>query len=168
MSKRTLCLILSVLLLVGLFAGCSAKQEPANTPSAPAESEKPSDTEQNASDEAGIGGDLEVAVFSNGETMDAFWDTIVAEYNAVYPDVNVTLIKSANIEETMRPRFISGDAPDVYYMGGQANVDEVTLTQEGKFMYLSDWYETAEAIGYDGLLKDNIATELFNRPGAAI
>ncbi len=159
--KKIVCLLLSLVMCLSLFAGCGGKDTkvPDNQPE-----QTPSETETKPESEAsGISGELEVAAFSNGELNDKFWNTAVEEFNKLYPDCKVNLVLSSNIEESMRPRFVSNDAPDIYFMGGQANVDEAALTAEGKFMDLTQWYETAEAIGYDGLLKDNMAVEMFNR-----
>lgn len=178
--KRIVCLLLALVMCLSLFAGCAAKSNdtpadttpPAdNTPSAeaPAAADDADDNADNAADQtATISGELEIAAFSNGEAQDKFWNTAVEEFNKLYPDCKVNLITSANIEESMRPRFVSDNAPDIYFMGGQANADVTPLTAEGKFMDLTDWYNSVEAIGYDGLLKDNMATEMFNRQNGGI
>lgn len=115
--------------------------------------------------EGNIAGTLEVAAFSNGDSFDHFWNEAVAEFNGLYPDCKVTLISSPKIEDSIRPRFVAGNPPDVYYMGGSANADAATLTAEGKFMKLNDFYDTVESIGYEGLLKDNMGSKVFNIVG---
>lgn len=154
MKKRTIALILAMVMIVAAFAGCTPAQQPSGE-----------DDPKGGEDNGKISGTLEVAVFSNGDLMDEFWDKAVEEFNALYPDCEVSLIANPKIEESVRPRFISGNPPDVYYMGGQANADEAQLTSDGQFMKLNDFYETAAAVGYEGKLKDNMAAEMFNRVG---
>lgn len=168
--KRIVCLLLALMMCLSLFAGCSTKTNDTavdSTPSGETSATAPT-AAADADPTAAISGELEVAAFSNGEANDKFWNTVIEEFNKLYPDCKVSLITSANIEESMRPRFVSDNAPDIYFMGGQANADVVPLTAEGKFMDLTEWYNSAEAIGYDGLLKDNMATEMFNRQNDGI
>lgn len=157
MKKISILLVLA--LLATSLAACGTK-----TPEAGAEKAAEAGAENAA--EAGaktIGGELEVAAFSNGDLYDDFFETAVKEFNALYPDCKVTLVTSANIQDQMRPRFVSGDAPDIYFMGGDANIDEAAFTAGGMLMDLTDWLNTAEAIGYDGLLKDNMGAKVFNQ-----
>lgn len=159
--KKLLALLLALVMVLSMVA-CGAKEEAA----APAEKEEtaaPAENEAAAPETGSITGTLEVAAFSNGDLNDQYWEAAKEEFNKLYPDCEVTLILSANIEESMRPRFVADNPPDVYFMGGQANADLAPLTAEGKLMDLTEWYETAEALGYGGLLKDNMATEMFNR-----
>ena len=187
--KRSVYLFLALALCLSLFAGCSGQKTAASASAGTASAASASTAAASASSAAAsagsaaasagtssgsassspdISGELEVAAFSNGELYDKFWNTAVEEFNKLYPNCKVTLVLSSNIEESMRPRFVSGDAPDIYWMSGQADVDEAPLTAEGKFMDLTDWYNSVEAIGYDGLLKDNISIEMFNRANGGI
>lgn len=152
MKKISILLVLT--LLVTSLSACT-KAEPAVITAAASEA---------VAEPTGktIGGELEVAAFSNGDLYDDFFETAVKEFNALYPDCKVTLVMSANIEEQMRPRFVSGDAPDIYFLGGNANLDEAELTAQGKFMDLTEWFETADALGYEGKLKDNMGAKVFN------
>ena len=163
--KKLMCLLLALVMVFGLVA-CGNKEEaaPEAAPETTSEAAPEATPEAAPEAEAGtISGTLEVAAFSNGDLNDQYWEAAKEEFNKLYPDCEVTLILSANIEESMRPRFVADNPPDVYFMGGQANADIAPLTAEGKLMDLTEWYETAEAIGYDGLLKDNMATEMLNR-----
>ncbi|MDO4488914.1 MAG: extracellular solute-binding protein [Eubacteriales bacterium] len=153
--KKLISLMLAVVMVVGLVACGNQGTTAAETTKAAAETGK-------------ISGKLEVAAFSNGDLNDQYWQAAKEEFNKLYPDVEVTLILSANIEESMRPRFVADNPPDVYYMGGQANADIAPLTAEGKLLDLSEWYNSVEAIGYDGLLKDNMATAMLNRYNGGI
>ena len=172
MKKKSLtALLLSVAVTSALFTGCAGNESSTTTSGSNTGSASASSGAAASSDDgktSKISGELEVAVFSNGELMDKFWNTVVEEFNSLYPDCKVTLNASPKIEDTVRPRFVSNTPPDIYYMGGTANADETALTQDGQFMDLSEFYNTAEAIGYDGLLKDNMAVELFNRSGDSI
>lgn len=169
--KKLLCLLLALLMTVSLVACAGTEKAPeAVQPSTDAEAEIPAASEDGEAEstEPAITGKLEVAAFSNGELQDAFWQAAKEEFEAMYPDCEVELILSANIEESMRPRFVGDNPPDVYYMGGQANADLPALAAEGSLMDLSEWYENAQAIGYEGSLKDNMAVEMFSRSGDAI
>ncbi len=158
MRMRKLAVLLALTMVLAAFAGCadgSATTPPSTNPTS-------GTTPASDGGENKLSGELEIAAFSNGDSMDAFWNKAVEEFKALYPEVKVTLTANPKIEESVRPRFVAGTPPDVYYMGGQANADEAALTAENKFMDLTEFYNTAEAIGYDGLLKDNMAAEVFN------
>ncbi len=167
MKNRIMALVLAGCIIAAGLVGCGKKE-------AEAPAKQADNTEEAAQEsiEGGkgteISGSLEVAVFSNGDLMDQFWDKVVAEFSSLYPDCEVTLIANPKIEESMRPRFVSDNPPDVYYMGGNANMDEQALTGDGKFMKLNDFYETAEALGYGGLLKDHMGAEIFNEQNGDI
>ncbi len=163
MKKQVLALFLVLIMVASVLVGCGGTP-PTTTPSGSA---TPTPTATGGGTPA-LSGNLEVAVFSNGELMDQFWNTAVKEFNALYPDVKVTLVANPKIEESMRPRIVSGNTPDVYYMGGSANMDEASLTADGKFMKLNDFLDKTEAVGYEGLLKDNLAAQIFNKSGEDI
>lgn len=158
---------ITLVLLITLISGCGSA--PASSSSSTEEASSPEPTSEAVTPETKtIGGELEVAAFSNGDLYDDFFETAVKEFNALYPDCKVTLVTSANIEEQMRPRFVSGNAPDIYFMGGNANMDEAAFTAQGMLMDLTEWFETAEAIGYDGLIKDNMGAKVFNKTDKGI
>lgn len=160
--KKFLALLLAISMIAAVFAGCS-KTPAQNGNQTPSNQDQ--NNQQTGDGEMKIAGELELAVFSNGDLMDQFWNTAVAEFNKVYPDCKVNLIANPKIEDSIRPRFVSGNPPDLYYMGGTANMDESALAADGKFLKLNEFYDTADALGYDGKLKDNLAVELFNRVG---
>jgi len=143
-KMRAIVFIIVIVLSFGLLAGCRGK----------------GGTTSQAG--TGISGDLEIAVFSNGDLMDNFWNYAVDEFRRLYPNVKATLNASPKIEESIRPRFVSGNPPDLYYMGGWATADENQLTQEGHFMDLTDFFNSADAIGYDVKFKDTFAVQANN------
>lgn len=159
---KKISLLLAVVLTASCLSACG-KTATAVSSAAPETTAAAEETAKKA-----IGGELEVAAFSNGDLYDDFFETAVKEFNALYPDCKVTLITSATIEDQIRPRFVSGDAPDIYFMGGNANIDEGAFTTEGMLMDLTDWFNNAEAIGYDGLLKDNMGAQVFNKTDKGI
>lgn len=166
MRKNLLSMFLVIILVASTLSGCGASPQTTGTsPVASNAGTTTASSPDSKGDASAVSGKLEVAVFSNGDIMDRFWNTAVEEFKAAYPNVDVTLIANPKIEEQIRPRIVAGNVPDLYYMGGTSNMDEAALTADGKFMKLNEFLDTAPAIGYDGLVKDNLQVKLFNKNG---
>ena len=73
-----------------------------------------------------------------------------------YPNVNVIKQMGAQINEQLKTRWISGDAPDIVYVDGPEMPQVLPqLIADGKIMDLSSFFETATDDKGD-LIKDKL------------
>jgi N-acetylglucosamine transport system substrate-binding protein len=126
--------ILAVIMLIGVLAACSSDNS-----SQEGETEKP---EEEATEEGGVSGKLEVQYFVGGYG-DEWWKEVIAGYKEKYPDVEVVEHAGPNINEEMKTRWISGSPPDVVYIDG-AGSSETQMVEDGQLMDLTEWVETIE------------------------
>jgi N-acetylglucosamine transport system substrate-binding protein len=135
MNKKLRFLIFLGLLIGFLFGGCSNKEKIA----------------QNVVPGDGIGGILEIQYFVGGYG-DAWWKDAIAGFKEKYPNINVVEQAGSKINETMKPRWISDNPPDVVYIDG-AGSSETQMVNDEQLMDLTDFLPTLKL--EDGtLLKD--------------
>ena len=118
MTKRLLSLMLALMMLLGIFTGCSGNNEPTAT-TAPVADNTPATSGGEAPAEKtkitfmGWGTDAEVATFT----------AMIKQYEEAYPDVEVEYIVVADNEfDTKLQTMIgAGECPDVFY----CNIDKM-------------------------------------------
>ena len=138
MTKRLLSLMLALMMLLGIFTGCSGNTEPtaANAPAAvdtPATSGGETPAEKTKITFMGWGTDAEVATFT----------AMIKQYEDAYPDVEVEYIVVADNEfDTKLQTMIgAGECPDVFY----CNIDKMMkYAATGNLLDLTEYYENNE------------------------
>ncbi|MFD0632241.1 extracellular solute-binding protein [Catenulispora yoronensis] len=92
---------------------------------------------------------LEVVVFSGGNGEKYATEVHEVMYKKEFPQSTIKHGATQKIGTTLRPRFISGDVPDVVNNSGPEALDVQALVAEGQVADLSSLFE-APAIGFDG------------------
>ena len=114
--KKTLAILLSLVLIVGLFAGCGAKTEtPAATTAAPAaETTAAAETEAPAASATGS-----VYYLNFKPEADAAWQELAKTYTE-QTGVKVTVVTAAsgNYETTLKSEMAKTDAPTLFQVNG--------------------------------------------------
>lgn len=113
--KKTFCLLLAALMLLGMFAGCAAKAPAADTANdAPAAAGAPAEaagTDAAAPAEAAEEATLEIAVFEGGYGSD-YWYAVAKLFEEKHPGVTVNVTANPEIGDIIRPNILSGNPPD--------------------------------------------------------
>lgn len=98
---------------------------------------------------------IEIAVFEGGLGGE-YWEQMMAAYQAEHPNVEFKSTISPKVGEIIRPRIVSGDAPDLLVMtdGDQSGL-LVSLVKDKALLDITDVFEGP---AYDGgaPLKDSI------------
>lgn len=149
--KKVLASILAMMLASSsILAGC--QNTPAQSEGSPDVSS--SDSSKN-DDEKKISGDLEIQIFVGGYG-EKFWNEQIEGFKSKYSEVNIIKQMGSQINEQMKTRWISGDAPDLVYVDGPEMPQALPqLIADGKIMDLKSFFDTAED-EKGGLIKDNL------------
>lgn len=146
--KRILAVCLSALMFGNVLVGCNSSPE---STTSSVTSSKTADAEKNGK----LSGDLELQIFAGGYG-ETFWNEAIEGFKKENPDVNIITNIGPKVNEQMKTRWISGDAPDVVYVDGPEMPQAMPqLIKDGKIMDLKPWFETAESP--DGkLIRNNL------------
>ncbi len=87
-----------------------------------------------------ISGTLEIQYFVGG-SGDLAWKEAIRTFQEKYPNVEVVEYAGSTVNETMKPRWISDNPPDVVYIDG-AGSSETQMVEDGQLMDLSEWWQT--------------------------
>lgn len=80
---------------------------------------------------------LEVIIF-NGGYGDKYAEYHVKMYEKRYPKANAKMSSTQQIQQTLQPRFVAGNPPDVIDNAGGHNMDTAGLVSQGQVADLSD------------------------------
>lgn len=105
MRFKSLSLILSTILVAGLFAGCG------NSGSTAGEEVNESNTGSNKVEET----TLKIAAFEGGYGK-THWELLAEKFEESHEGVNVELTIASNLEEIIRPQIQGGNIPDLIYL----------------------------------------------------
>jgi len=139
--KKAFAVGLTVSLLGSSLVGCSSKSgnngSEGSTPS-------PTTTATETGAPGKLSGNLELQLFVGGYG-ETFWKEAIDGFKKENPDLNVITNMGPKINEQMKTRWISGDAPDIVYVDGPEMPQAMPqLIKDGKIMDLKPWLETAK------------------------
>ena len=137
-SKRVVSLLLCILLVVTLgLTGCQPANTGENTQAATANT-KPVETSSGsqAEVETGKGKTLEISWFEGG-TGREYIESAIDKYQTMYPDLEIKAEINPKNHEQLRPRFVAGDPPDVFY-ANSSFLDYFALIADDQLLPLDD------------------------------
>lgn len=138
-------LALAAVLAAGALAGCGGGSS--STPASAGSTGAPAS-----------GGEkqvIEIAVFEGGLGGE-YWEQMMAAYQAEHPNVEFKSTISPKVGEIIRPRIVSGDAPDLLVMtDGDASGLLVSMIKDKALLDITDVFE-GPAYDSDTPLKDVI------------
>lgn len=145
--KRTIAMLLALMMVVALFAGCQNNAPAEDTKAPAAEDTKAPEAEVTEGEEAPAFDKLELALFRGG--YGEMWDKLVALFQEYYPDVEVTVDQGdSDLYQRLKARLLTDDVPDLVIAtgGSEFNVDQ--YIRSGIFAPINDMYENGTT--YDG------------------
>ncbi|SDH40299.1 N-acetylglucosamine transport system substrate-binding protein [Sinosporangium album] len=139
----------------GLLASCATGGGGTSTPT-PAGSAAPISADNpfgvNASQQ------LEVVIFSGGYT-DAYATEIHQPlYKKAFPQAAIKHVPTQRIGGQLRPRFVSGDVPDVVNNSGPESIDTSALQQAGHLADLTALYDAPSVHDPSKKVRDTLVT----------
>lgn len=152
--KKILALILALTMLLTLFAGCKSEPDPASsTPSvsSEAESSEPESSEGGYTPDPNKEIEIEFAA-GTGVFSDEGWDYLFNNFNKHYPNIKVKTEISADINDILAARVVTGDMPDIVW-GGMPNGYE--LLKAGKCYNFNDFFQSP-ALDFDGTVEESL------------
>ncbi|MFD8526969.1 N-acetylglucosamine/diacetylchitobiose ABC transporter substrate-binding protein [Streptosporangium canum] len=99
---------------------------------------------------------LEVVIFSGGNGDKYAVDLHEAAYRKTYPQAEIKHVATQKVGTQLRPRFISGDVPDVVNNSGPEALDLQSLVQEGHLADLTPLFEAPSLAFPDKKVKDTL------------
>lgn len=151
--KKFAAVSLALVLLLGMFAGCNSGTAPSSEAAPPA-----STAPEASAAPAPEGADpfpnkeLTVAAFEGGFGR-AYWDDIVAQFEAAYPGVTVTLNVDPEIGNILAPQVAVGEWPDF-----------ISLTDTERSGVIASMIKNKELLD----LTDVYDGEALDRPGTKL
>lgn len=144
--------IAALMMMSTVLGGCGAKSpeggEAAETPK--------QEQTKDGSASKGLSGKLELQIFIGGYG-NAFWNEVIDGFKKENPGVEIVANMGPKINEQMKTRWISDDAPDIVYVDGPEMPQAFPqLAADGKFLDLKPWFDEAKRADGNGLIKDNI------------
>lgn len=136
--KKILSLILAIMMMASVFAGCSENKEPEQN------AEKPEETENEIVIEA-LQKSFTAIIYDEGENEE-YWNSIKAGFETANPGITVNMIVSKDAAYEVRDRILSGNSPDFVYLPAdeETGVTEA-LIKDRALLALSDVEESAPA-----------------------
>ena len=143
---KHLALLLAVVMLFGAMAGCGASGTAETTEATASAESTTADGEKEI---------IEIAVFEGGLGAE-YWEQMMAAYVAEHPNVEFKSTISPKVGEIIRPRVVSGDAPDLLVMSDGDNSGLlVSMIKDKALLDITDVFE-GPAYNSDVPLKDLI------------
>ena len=145
-TKKVLSFALAAALGAGLLTGCGSDAQSGNASGSTASGETAASGEKEV---------IEIAVFEGGLGAE-YWERMMEAYKEDHPNVEFKSTISPKVGEIIRPRVVSGDAPDLLVMtdGDQSGL-LVSMIKDKALMDITDVFE-GPAYDSDEPLKDRI------------
>lgn len=152
--KRIITFLLALMLVMGVFAGCS--QTTSDNGEQQTETETTPDNAETQGDPASAGGKLSILTWSESEC-----ETYAASFNKVYPDIEVEIILADNgdVYSKLVSMATAGEQmPDIAY---------VEMNTRGQHLALDIWEDLSqEPYNFDGsALEASLLNALKNERG---
>ncbi|MEX2460998.1 MAG: extracellular solute-binding protein [Paenibacillaceae bacterium] len=158
-SKKWLVLSLVFALVLTMLAACgksSTKETASSTPvpateatAAPATA-APAATPAPDAGPAKLTGDFEIQYFVGGYG-DTWWKKVIADFQALNPDLKIKEDAGPKINEQNKPRWIGGTPPDFVYIDGPELFDKQMVT-DGQLEDLTAYIADAKTVDGDKIL----------------
>jgi N-acetylglucosamine transport system substrate-binding protein len=158
-SKKWLVLSVLFVLALTMLAGCgksTPKEETASVAPSTAATAAPASAEPEAATpvpDAGpskLTGDFEIQYFVGGYG-DTWWKKVIADFQALNPDLKIKEDAGPKINEQNKPRWIGGTPPDFVYIDGPELFDKQMVT-DGQLEDLTSFIADAKTIDGDKIL----------------
>lgn len=161
--KKIAAISLALVLLLGIVAGCGQSTPPASQ-AAPAASASPEASQAPAGDsnDPFPNKKLNIAIFEGGFGR-AYWDDIVAQFEAAYPGVKVNMDIDPEIGNILAPQIAVGDWPDFISLSDTERSGVVaSMIKNQELLDLTDVYD-GEALDRPGTkLRDIIVSGMLD------
>ena len=138
-TSRILALLLAILMLCSLFAGCAKQEE--TTEDSSSQTTTTESTDATNEEETGAGFDkLDVALFTGG--YGDMWSDLLALFQEKYPDCEITADLSSDVAQRVRSRMLTDTPPDVIMISGSNEYNMYEAANSGAYMDMSDFFAT--------------------------
>ena len=105
--------------------------------------------------------ELKLAIFE-GAYGQAFWNEVVALFEAAYPGVKIEMQISPTVGDIIRPQIVAGDVPDFLSLNDNDQTGLVaSMIKEGALLDITDLFDQP-ALGTDSALKDVLIEGILN------
>lgn len=180
--KKLVCLTMAILMLLGMMAGCGnnaqttttppattppATPPPTDAPTTPPATEEPTPTVANPADKF-ADKNLNIAIFKGG-FGDAYWNDMVAQFEAAYPGVKVNMTIDADIGNLLAPQIAVGEWPDFISLNDTERSGVVaSMVKNKQLLDLTDVFN-GEALDKPGTkLSDTIMPGILDSTKCAV
>lgn len=166
-TRKSIALLLAIVMCVTLFAGCASKTTEAGDTPAEGTTQNDQNTAAEGTDPAGettpapaeegeeaskfAGKTLKLALFEGGYGMDC-WNETVEAFKKYYPDVTIEVQHNPQIADVIRPQMIAGDYPDIYYSNGDSDELYTAAANHVKQILLSAFAANTPKLRSAGIL----------------
>lgn len=141
--KKILSIFFAVLMTASVFAGCSDDGEPTESSSG-------------QDSEAVVEETLSIVVYDRGEDS-AYWEGVVAAFEAANPGVTVDMFVSKDAAYELRDRILGGNSPDFVYLPSdeESGVTEA-LIKDKAMTSISDIGQVASSLMLSGAVDNTL------------
>ncbi|GAA4187761.1 N-acetylglucosamine/diacetylchitobiose ABC transporter substrate-binding protein [Streptosporangium oxazolinicum] len=140
----------------GLLTACATG---GTTPAAPASAAPSAGGAVSATNPFGVAADapLEVVIFKGG--LGDSYATEIHEplYKKAFPQAQIKHVATQKIAQTLQPRFIGGDVPDMIANSGTDLMDNGALQQEGQLLELTELWDAPSIDDPSKKVRDMVA-----------
>jgi len=141
--KKFLSILLAVLMMLSVFAGCSDEKPEENEPPKEGESEIVVSALQKS---------FTAVIYDSGEDED-FWKEVKSAFESANQGVTVNMIISKDAAYEVRDRILAGNSPDFVYLPSAEESGVTTALIKDKAL-LS--LESVESSAPDGIFENNL------------
>ncbi len=158
--KKLLCILLALVLICSMFAGCSNSGEPAattpdsNTPAGTASDTPPAGDDDPSAGSAGFE-KLDIVAFNGG--YGDMWTELLQLFSTYYPDVEIVADLGSDVETRVRTRMMTDTPPDIIFISGSNEYDIYQAASSNMLMDLTDFF--ANGVNADGEPMSEVLSE---------